>query len=113
MGIGHGDPVAGPGEHRHVVGHIAERDHVSAAHPVLGADASRVDALLMPGAADLEQHVAGIRDGRVGAGELGDDRVNLIGTPLRVLDQQLRDRIAQQLGHVCRRRWSGAGHDGT
>ncbi len=104
MGVRDGDGVPGPGQHRHVVRHVAEGDDVGGFDAVLEAQRFERRRLADACAADLEQHIAGVGDVGGVAGDPGDDLVDLVRPPLGVLDQQLRHRILQQHVHLGDRR---------
>ena len=98
VGVGHGVRRAGPGQHRQVVGHVAERDHVLRLHARSAASSASVEALVTSGplissSVEVDDQVIVIR--------CADRRLRgvpvLLRAELLVAGQQLEQRPAQQL----------------
>ena len=96
--VGDRDRMARPGEHRQVVGHVAERDHVLAVDPALVAQPGQRRGLADAGRTDLEQAV-----GRVRVAELRQLRSHFprpgkqhVGRKVVVAQHQLDRRLRHQ-----------------
>ena len=99
MGVAHRNPVTRPGQHRHVVGHVAERHHV------IGGDLQRTRHLLDAGGLadaqrhDLDQPVVGrVRDVAFDADVRGQRCGHVCAAGAGHPDQQLHGGRTQQIG---------------
>ena len=103
MRVAHRHPVAGPQQHRHVIGHVPERDHIVIGDALRPGEFGDTGGLVDAQRHDLDQPVVGgVGDIALDADMLGElgGHIGAAGTGLA--DQQFDRRGAQQVfdGHL-------------